>query len=105
MNKKMIQQAQQMQARLKSIQDEISQTKTESSAGGGVVKVTILGGNKIDSISIDPTVVDPDDIEMLEDLIIAAHADAKQKLKIKTDEEISKVTGGVNLPEGFKFPV
>ena len=56
MNKKMIQQAQQMQARLKSMQDEIAQTIIDSSAGGGVIKVKILGGNKIESISIDPNV-------------------------------------------------
>ena len=101
MNKKMIQQAQQMQARLKSIQDEISQTKTESSAGGGVVKVTILGGNKIDSISIDPTVVDSDDIEMLEDLITAAINEGRQLSQKNAAEKMNSLTGGLNIPGLF----
>ena len=98
MNKKMIQQAQQMQARLKSMQDEIAQTIIESSAGGGVIKVKILGGNKIESISIDPNVVDPDDIEMLEDLITAAINEGMEMYQKNAAEKMKSITGGLNIP-------
>jgi|TARA_B100000530_G_scaffold295072_1_gene213290 DNA-binding YbaB/EbfC family protein len=101
MNKKMIQQAQQMQARLKSMQDEIAQTIIESSAGGGVIKVKILGGNKIESISIDPNVVDPDDIEMLEDLITAAINEGMEMYQKNAAEKMKSITGGLNIPGMF----
>ena len=101
MNKKMIQQAQQMQARLKSMQDEIAQTIIESSAGGCVIKVKILGGNKIESISIDPNVVDPDDIEMLEDLITAAINEGMEMYQKNAAEKMKSITGGLNIPGMF----
>ncbi len=97
----MIQQAQQMQARLKSMQDEIAQTIIESSAGGGVIKVKILGGNKIESISIDPNVVDPDDIEMLEDLITAAINEGMEMYQKNAAEKMKSITGGLNIPGMF----
>jgi len=101
MNKKMIQQAQQMQARLKSMQDEIAQTIIESSAGGGVIKVKILGGNKIESISIDPNVVDPEDVEMLEDLITAAINEGMEMYQKNAAEKMKSITGGLNIPGMF----
>ena len=101
MNKKMIQQAQQMQARLKSMQDEIAQTIIESSAGGGVIKVKILGGNKIESISIDPNVIDPDDVEMLEDLITAAINEGMEMYQKSAAEKMKSITGGLNIPGMF----
>ena len=63
MNKNMLKQAQQMQARLAAVQDEIAVARTEATAGGGVVKVTVIGGSSIESIEIDPEVVDPEDVE------------------------------------------
>ena len=101
MNKKMIQQAQKMQARLKSMQDEIAQTIIESSAGGGVIKVKILGGNKIESISIDPNVVDPEDVEMLEDLITAAINEGMEMYQKNAAEKMKSITGGLNIPGMF----
>ena len=101
MNKKMIQHAHQMEARLKSMQDEIAQTIIESSAGGGVIKVKILGGNKIESISIDPNVVDPDDIEMLEDLITAAINEGMEMYQKNAAEKMKSITGGLNIPGMF----
>ena len=101
MNKKMIQQAQQMQARLKSMQDEIAQTIIESSAGGGVIKVKILGGNKIESISIDPNVIDPEDVEMLEDLITAAINEGMEMYQKNAAEKMKSITGGLNIPGMF----
>ena len=97
----MIQQAQQMQARLKSMQDEIAQTIIESSAGGGVIKVKILGGNKIESISIDPNVIDPEDVEMLEDLITAAINEGMEMYQKNAAEKMKSITGGLNIPGMF----
>ena len=97
----MIQQAKQMQARLKSMQDEIAQTIIESSAGGGVIKVKILGGNKIESISIDPNVVDPEDVEMLEDLITAAINEGMEMYQKNAAEKMKSITGGLNIPGMF----
>jgi len=97
-------QAKKMQEKMKQTQEMIKNLEITGNAGGNLVKITLNGDSEIKKIHIDKSIFN-EKKEMLEDLIIAAHADAKQKLKIKTDEEISKVTGGVNLPEGFKFPV
>ena len=97
-------QAKKMQEKMKQTQEMIKNLEITGNAGGNLVKITLNGDSEIKKIDIDKSIFN-EKKEMLEDLIIAAHADAKQKLKIKTDEEISKVTGGVNLPEGFKFPV
>ena len=100
----LISQAKKMQEKMKETQEMIKNLEITGNAGGNLVKITLNGDSEIKKIDIDKSIFN-EKKEMLEDLIIAAHADAKQKLKIKTDEEISKVTGGVNLPEGFKFPV
>ena len=100
----LISQAKKMQEKMKQTQEMIKNLEITGNAGGNLVKITLNGDSEIKKIYIDKSIFN-EKSEMLEDLIIAAHADAKQKLKIKTDEEISKVTGGVNLPEGFKFPV
>ena len=97
-------QAKKMQEKMKQTQEMIKNLEITGNAGGNLVKITLNGDSEIKKIHIDKSIFN-EKKEMLEDLIIAAHTDAKQKLKIKTDEEISKVTGGVNLPEGFKFPV
>ena len=100
----LMRQAQQMQENMQKAKKELTDLTVLGESGGGLVKLTMTCKHQVKSIEIDDDLLS-DDKDMLEDLIIAAHADAKQKLKIKTDEEISKVTGGVNLPEGFKFPV
>jgi len=97
-------QAKKMQEKMKQTQEMIKNLEITGNAGGNLVKITLNGDSEIKKIDIDKSIFN-EKKEMLEDLIIAAHTDAKQKLKIKTEEEISKVTGGVNLPEGFKFPV
>ncbi len=98
MNKNMLKQAQQMQAKLAVVQDEIAVARSEASAGGGVVKVTVIGGSKIESIEIDPEVVDPDDVEMLQDLILAATNEAMDSAQKLAADKMSAITGGMNIP-------
>lgn len=101
MNKNMLKQAQQMQARMAKIQEELAETRTEATAGGGVVKVTILGGSRVEEIEIAPEVVDPEDIEMLQDLIMVAVNEAMDTAQADASEKMSAITGGMNIPGLF----
>lgn len=98
MNRNMIKQAQQMQAKLAQIQEELANTKTEATSGGGVVKAVVIGTSKIDSINIDPKAVDPDDIELLQDLILAAVNEAFENAQKLANEKMGQITGGLNIP-------
>ncbi|MBR91675.1 MAG: YbaB/EbfC family nucleoid-associated protein [Dehalococcoidia bacterium] len=98
MNRNMLKQAQQMQAKLAQIQEEIANTKTESTSGGGVVKAVVIGTSKIESIHIDPKAVDPDDVEMLQDLILAAVNEAFENAQKLANEKMGQITGGLNIP-------
>ena len=102
MNKGMIgdlmRQAKKMQQEMAKIQEEAKKKTVEASAGGGMVRVTANGGMEIVSIKIEREVVNPDDIEMLQDLIIAAANEALRRAQQMVSEEMSKVTGGLNLP-------
>ncbi|HIF72606.1 MAG TPA: YbaB/EbfC family nucleoid-associated protein [Dehalococcoidia bacterium] len=98
MNKNMLKQAQQMQARLAAVQEEIAVARTEASAGGGVVKVSVIGGSTVESITIDPEVVDPEDVEMLQDLILAAINEAMETANKLASDKMSSITGGMNIP-------
>ncbi len=98
MNRKLLRQAQQMQAKLGEIQEDIANTRTEASAGGGVVKATVLGGTHLESIEIAREVVDPDDIEMLQDLVVAAVNEAVDAAQKEAAEKMSAITGGLNIP-------
>ena len=102
MNKGMIgdlmRQAKKMQQEMAKIQEETKKKTVEASAGGGMVTVTANGGMEIISIKIEREVVNPDDIEMLQDLIIAAANEALRRAQQMVSEEMSKVTGGLNLP-------
>ena len=100
MNRNLLKQAQQMQARLGKIQEEIAGTRTEASAGGGVVKAVVIGGTHLESITISPEVVDPDDIEMLQDLVVAAVNEAVDTAQKEAAKKLSSITGGLNIP-GF----
>ncbi len=93
----MMQQAQKMQQRMAALQEEIEAREVEATAGGGVVKVVASGKKVIKSIEIAPEVVDPDDIEMLQDLVIAAVNEAIEKADAMMQEEMGKITGGMNL--------
>lgn len=100
---KLMQQAQKMQEKMQEAQDALAQVEVEGAAGGGMVKVTMTGSHEVRGVSIDESVVG-DDREMLEDLITAAFNDAVQKVEAERKERFSGMTGGMDLPEGFKMP-
>jgi len=95
---KMMKQVQKMQAELKRVQEELASKTVEGTAGGGVVTVVVNGHQEIQQIKIDPAAVDPDDVEMLEDLILAAVNDGLRKAQELSAAEMQRVTGGLNLP-------
>jgi DNA-binding YbaB/EbfC family protein len=97
----MMKQAQKMQREMMKVQEEIEQRTVEASAGGGAVTVVVSGKKDIRSIVIKPEVVDPDDIEMLQDLIMAAINEAMRQADEMVAKEMSKITGGLNLPGGL----
>ncbi len=94
----MMKQAQKLQKKMLKTQEELASKTVEASAGGGMVKVVANGGQKIDSIVLEKEVVDPEDIEMLQDLIIAAVNDALNKSQEMVSSEMGKLTGGFNIP-------
>jgi nucleoid-associated protein EbfC len=99
---KIMQQAQQMQSRLQQIQDDLANQTVTATSGGGMVTVTADGKGQIRQIRIDKTVVDPADVEMLEDLVLAAVGEAQKKATELAQQEMQKLTGGLPLP--FKLP-
>ena len=100
----MMKQAQQLQKKMSEAQEKLNSIEVEGSSGGGMVKVISTAKGEIKHISIDDSLMKQEEKEITEDLIVAAHNDAKSKFKKKTSEEISKITGGVDLPLGFKLP-
>ena len=99
----LITQAKKMQEKMKDAQEALKKIEVEGVSGGNAIKVTMNGDGELKKIFIDDKLL-KEAKEILEDLIVAAHNDAKSKLKKKTSEEISKATGGINLPPGFKLP-
>ncbi len=97
---KMMKQAQKMQQEMMSLQEELKERTVEASAGGGAVKVTVTGAQELVSITIAPEVVDPDDVEMLQDLVLAAVNEGLNKAREMAKAEMAKITGGITLP-GF----
>lgn len=100
---KMMKQAEQMQKKMQAAQQELHNTSFEVSAGGGKVTVTATAAGQVTGIKIAPEVVDPEDVEMLEDLILSALKLASEKSGQIAQEEMSKVTGGLGLPPGLGF--
>ena len=96
-------QAKKMQEKMKETQENLRKIEVEGISGGETVKVILNGDYELKNIKINENLL-KEKKEILEDLIIAAHNDAKQKLKSKTSEEIEKITGGIGLPPGFKLP-
>jgi len=94
----LLKKAQQLQEKMAKLQEELSDKTVETSAGGGMVTVIATGKQDIASIKIDPEVVNQEDIEMLEDLVLAAVNDALFQAKQMVNEEMTKLTGGVNIP-------
>ena len=97
----LMKQAQQMQEKLLKMQEELATRTIEASAGGGMVTVTVNGKSEVMSIKIEKEVVDPEDVDMLEDLVAAAVNEALRKAQEMMQEEMSKVTGGLKIPGLF----
>jgi DNA-binding YbaB/EbfC family protein len=100
----LMKQAQAVQAKMAEFQANLEQVSVEGRSGGGMVTVTLSGKGALARLAIDPGLIKPEDKEMLEDLIVAAHADARAKLEERMAAEMSKITGGLPLPPGFKLP-
>lgn len=94
----MMKQIQKMQDDMQKTQEEIENTEFTTSSGGGAVEVTVNGSHEVKSIHIKPEVVDPDDVEMLEDMLIAALNEAMRKASDTMEREMNKITGGMNIP-------
>lgn len=94
----MLKQAQQMQKNMKTLQEKLESEEVEGQASNGLVKVTMTCKHNVKSIKVDPSVVDADDIETLEDLLTVALNDAVSKIESYVNSEVSKVTGGMNMP-------
>ena len=99
----MLKQMQQLQSKMQEVQTELESSQVEGSSGGGMVKVIANGKNEIVSVVIDPEVVDKDDVEMLQDLIVAAVNQAREKVQEMQSEKMSGLTGGMNIP-GLNLP-
>ena len=99
----LITQAKKMQEKMQQTQEALKKIEVEGISGGNAIRVIMNGDGELKKISLDENLL-KESKEIVEDLIVAAHNDAKSKLKKKTSEEISKVTGGVSLPPGFKLP-
>ena len=97
----MLRQAQKMQEDMAALQKDLENREYEVSAGGGMVKITINGKKEVKSIKLDEQIVDPDDIETLEDILIAGVNEAIKRVEMEAGEEMSKITGSMNLPGLF----
>ncbi|KXG77676.1 YbaB/EbfC family nucleoid-associated protein [Thermotalea metallivorans] len=97
----MLKQVQKMQKQMEELQEELYQKEVEASAGGGAVEVKVNGRKEVLSVTIRPEAVDPDDVEMLQDLIVAATNEALRKADEMMTREMSKITGGMNIPGLF----
>lgn len=101
---KMMKQAQEMQAKMTEMQARIEKEEVDGAAGGGAVKIRINGKNMMLKVDIDESLMKPEEKEVLEDLLVAAYNDARNKLDATTSDQMSKLTAGMNLPPGLKLP-
>ncbi|MBN9247529.1 YbaB/EbfC family nucleoid-associated protein [Hyphomicrobium sp.] len=99
----MMKQVGQMQARLKEMQDDLAKSEIEGQSGGGLVHLTVDGRGEVKRVRIDPSLMKPDEVEILEDLIVAAAADARAKVDSVMQTKMSEITGGIPLPPGMKL--
>ena len=100
---KMMKQAQEIQGRMQKMQEELSDLEVEGQSGAGLVRVTLNGKLEARALKIDPSLIKPEEAEMLEDLIIAAFTDAKGKAETAVQAKMQEVTGGLSLPPGLKL--
>lgn len=101
---KMMQQAQQVQKKIAEMQSKLEQAEMEGTAGGGLVTVRVNGKHQMLKVTIDPSLMKPEEKEMLEDLLVAAHNDARTKMDSEFSDQMGSLTGGLDLPPGFKLP-
>jgi DNA-binding YbaB/EbfC family protein len=99
----MMKQAKELQSKMAEIQAQIEQLTQTGTSGGGLVTVTLNGKGELRALALDPSLIKPDETEILEDLIVAAHADAKSKLEAALQAKMKDLTGGLPLPPGLKF--
>jgi nucleoid-associated protein EbfC len=100
---KMMKQAQELQDRMQQMQEELASLQVEGQSGGGLVKVTLNGKMETRAVKIDPSLLKPEDAEVVEDLILAAFQDAKGKAEAAMQQKMQEVTGGLPLPPGLKL--
>jgi DNA-binding YbaB/EbfC family protein len=101
----MLKQAQKIQNQMTEAQEKLAAQEVQGTSGGGLVTVTVNGRAEMKRIKVDPSLLTPEEGEVLEDLIIAAYNDAKSKAESMMSEEMGKITGGLGLPPGFQFPL
>jgi DNA-binding YbaB/EbfC family protein len=99
----LMKQAAQLQAKMEALQHELDQTEVDGTAGGGVVAVKLTAKGELRAVAIDPSLLKPDEKGILEDLLIAAHADARRKAETLLQDKMGKLTGGLPLPPGMKL--
>jgi DNA-binding YbaB/EbfC family protein len=99
----MMKQAQELQGRMADLQAEMERAQVEGRSGGGLVVVTLNGKGEMTGVKIDPSLIKPDEAEIVEDLVVAAHADAKAKVELLLQEKMQSLTGGLPLPPGMKL--
>lgn len=97
-------QAKAMQEKAAEMQAQLASIEVEGTSGGGLVRVTLSGKNELKRVAIDPSLLKPEEREIVEDLLVAAHADARMKVEQKMAEQMQKLAGGLGLPPGFSFP-
>ena len=100
----LVKQAQEMQGRMQAMQQKLAEIELEGTSGGGMVKVTVNGKGETRRVKIDPSLASASEVEVLEDLLVAACSDAKARLDARVAEEMQQLTGGLSLPPGFKLP-
>ena len=100
----MMKQAQDLQKKMAEAQKKVESLEAEGTSGGGLIKIIIDGKNNVKSVKIDDSLISKEDVEILEDLILAAFNDGKEKIQKKISDEMSSITGGLQLPPGFKMP-
>jgi DNA-binding YbaB/EbfC family protein len=100
----LMKQAQEMQAKMQQMQERLAEIEVTGASGAGMVTVTLNGKSEVRAVKIDPKLLDGEEAEVVEDLIVAAFTDAKGKVEARAAEEMSKLTGGLDLPPGFNLP-
>ncbi len=100
---KMMKQAQELQSRMQQMQEELASLEVEGQSGAGAVRVTLNGKGEMRAVKLDPSLLKPEEVEMIEDLIVAAFQDAKAKVDVALQAKVQEVTGGLPLPPGLKL--